>query len=102
MNNLMAASRTSSLPRSKVVPVTRLSDAEREQMFLLLTDYFENVTRPRFERDLLEKESALLLRDDAGTIKGFSTIMRASFAQPEWTSCSTTCAVARTRRSSSI
>lgn len=76
MNNLMTASRTSSLPRSEALPVTMLSDAEREQMFLLLTDYFQSVTRLRFERDLAEKESAVLLRDDAGTIKGFSTIMR--------------------------
>ncbi len=76
MNNLMSASRTSSLPRSEVVPVATLGDTEREQMFLLLTDYFEGVTRERFEADLAEKESVILLRDDAATIKGFTTIMR--------------------------
>jgi hypothetical protein len=76
MSNWMTVSRTSSLPRSEVVPVAALGEVEREQMFLLLTDYFEGVTRERFERDLAEKESAVLLRDEAGTIKGFSTIMR--------------------------
>ena len=76
MNNLMTVSRTSSLPHSEVVPVAALSAREREQMFLLLTDYFEGVTRERFESDLAEKDSAVLLRDKAGTIKGFTTIMR--------------------------
>lgn len=76
MNSLMTESRTSNLPHSEVVPVVALGAREREQMFLLLTDYFEGVTRQRFESDLAEKESAVLLRDDAGTIKGFSTIMR--------------------------
>ena len=76
MNNLMTVSRTSSLPHSEVVPVAALGAREREQMFLLLTDYFEGVTRERFESDLAEKDSAVLLRDEAGTIKGFTTIMR--------------------------
>src|ERR1043166_5038441 len=76
MNNLMAASPTSSLPLSEVVPARTLGEAEREQMFLLLSDYFDGVTRERFEVDLGEKESVILLRDQAGTIKGFTTMMR--------------------------
>jgi hypothetical protein len=76
MNNLMTVSHMSSLPRSEVVSVATLGDTEREQMFLLLSDYFDGVTRERFERDLAEKESAVLLRGETGAIKGFSTIMR--------------------------
>lgn len=76
MNNLMIASRTSSLPHSEVVPATALNAAEREQMFLLLSDYFDGVTRDHFETDLAEKESVVVLRDAVGTIKGFTTMMR--------------------------
>jgi len=76
MNNLMTASPTSSLPRSEVVPAATLGDTEREQMFLLLSDYFDGVARNRFDADLAEKESVILLRDGAGTIKGFTTMMR--------------------------
>lgn len=76
MNNLMTASRTSSLPRSEVRPSSALDGMAREQMFLLLTDYFDGVTRERFDADLAEKESVILLRDKTGAIKGFTTMMR--------------------------
>lgn len=76
MNNLMTASPTSSLPRSEVVPAATLNANEREQMFLLLADYFDGVTRGRFEADLAEKEAVILLRDAAETIKGFTTMLR--------------------------
>ena len=66
MNKLMTASPTSSLPRSEVVPAATLGDAEREQMFLLLSDYFDGVTRERFDADISEKESVILLREDHG------------------------------------
>jgi hypothetical protein len=46
-------------------------------MFELLRSYFCNVERAHFERDLAEKEFAVLIRDSAqGTIFGFSTLMR--------------------------
>jgi len=44
-------------------------------MHRLLRDHFEGVTREQFERDLNEKTAAVLLRDDAGTIRGFSTLL---------------------------
>ncbi|MEW5974961.1 MAG: hypothetical protein AB1898_04035 [Acidobacteriota bacterium] len=58
---------------------SELTEAERTQMLSLFSEYFENVTRAQFERDLSEKEWVLVLRSlPAGCIKGFSTLMRLS------------------------
>jgi hypothetical protein len=54
----------------------RLTLDERRQMYSLLRRYFESTTRARFEEDLREKESVIVLRDACGQIQGFSTLMR--------------------------
>lgn len=54
-----------------------LTPIERDRMYAVLVQYFVDVTRPRFERDLAEKEWAILLADTSqGQIQGFSTLMR--------------------------
>ncbi len=76
------ARRTSKSPRSDgalaggVRPVAALTGAERARMHALLGRYFEGVTRAGFEADLAEKDVAVLLRDAAGTVQGFSTLLR--------------------------
>jgi len=48
-------------------------------MFALLDVYFAGTERARFDDDLAEKETVLLLRDAAsGRVQGFSTLMRIS------------------------
>ncbi len=57
-----------------VVPVDRLSRPERARMYELLVDHFEGVTEAAFERDLREKQWAIVLRAcETGQIVGFST-----------------------------
>lgn len=63
-------------PRCDVVRVTELTRRDREAMFALYTTYFATTDRVTFERDLAEKESAVLLFDANGAIEGFSTLMR--------------------------
>ena len=53
-----------------------LTVAEREQMFALMADYYQNVAWGDFERDLLEKEWAIVMSDAHGRIRGFTTMMR--------------------------
>ena len=54
-----------------------LSNRERLEMCAILDRYFEGVTRDSFERDLIEKEWVVVLRDHAHfQIQGFSTLMR--------------------------
>jgi hypothetical protein len=60
-----------------VVPRAQLRVADRNRMYELLSTYFESTVRSRFEDDLAEKESAVVLRDSTnGMIQGFSTIAR--------------------------
>ena len=44
-------------------------------MFDLLGTFFAGVTRPTFERDLSEKSHAILLEDQDGCLRGFSTLL---------------------------
>jgi hypothetical protein len=53
-----------------------LTDAEREQMYQLMVDYYEHVDRSVFQRDLAEKEWAIVTADAGGAIRGFTTLMR--------------------------
>ena len=54
-----------------------LGPGQCERMHALLARYFANATRAGFERDLAEKEWAILLADAAsGELGGFSTLMR--------------------------
>jgi hypothetical protein len=45
-------------------------------MHALLAAHFGNASRAAFERDLDEKDVAVLLRDTSGTLRGFSTLLR--------------------------
>jgi hypothetical protein len=54
-----------------------LTPFERDRMYAVLSKYFDNVSRARFEEDLAEKEWVILLTDTSGgEIQGFSTLMR--------------------------
>ncbi len=54
----------------------QLNHDARQRMFELLNGFFENVARGPFEQDLNEKEWVFVFTDAAGTIQGFSTLMR--------------------------
>lgn len=61
--------------RGHVVPAADVTTHQREDMFLLLQDYYENVCRDVFEADLAEKQWVILLTDEARRVRGFSTQM---------------------------
>jgi hypothetical protein len=59
-----------------VAPRAGVTQAERDEMYGLLQTYFHGTDRDRFEADLREKHSVILLRDaQSGRIQGFSTLM---------------------------
>jgi hypothetical protein len=62
-------------------PRESLSVAEREEMFDLLTQHFEGVTRAQFEADLAEKNWVVQIERE-GRLLGFSTLLvcEAAFA----------------------
>src|SRR5262245_26225124 len=84
MRGLITASPTLKSPRfeigarltGQVKSVADLAGRERDEMYALLANYFANTTRGQFERDLAEKEWAILLCDvTTGAVQGFSTLM---------------------------
>jgi hypothetical protein len=59
---------------SETVPVDELGVAEKDAMYALLAENYENVNRPCFEADLFEKDCAILLHDAQDhALRGFST-----------------------------
>ena len=60
--------------RSRLVHREDLDGATREAMYRLLAGHFDGVTRERFGADLAEKTWVLLLEDDGG-LRGFSTLL---------------------------
>ncbi len=59
---------------AECVAVPELSRVDLWSMCALLDRNFEGVTRAGFERDLENKDHALLLRDEGGTLRGFTTL----------------------------
>jgi hypothetical protein len=66
---------TSSSARCDVIPRGALTAVDREEMFALFASFF-SADRQAFDRDLAEKDWVVLLRDDRGSIDGFSTLLR--------------------------
>jgi hypothetical protein len=52
-----------------------LAPAQAERMLDLLATFFEGVDRPTFAADLREKSHVILLEDEAGSLRGFSTLL---------------------------
>lgn len=65
---------TSGLEAEYVRP-SRLSLGERMSMYALMRHYYADITESQFTDDLMEKTHVILLRDDRGEIRGFSTLL---------------------------
>jgi hypothetical protein len=59
----------------RVVARQTLDTRTRDAMFSLLTAHFVGVDRTTFDRDLEDKSCAILLEDDTGDLRGFSTMV---------------------------
>ncbi len=59
----------------ELIPRAALTGRQSQAMFNLLRTCFEGVTRDRFDADLADKNWVILLRDDAGGIVGFTTLL---------------------------
>ena len=60
-----------------------LLETHREQMFDLLSTFFSGVDRATFAADLQEKSHVILLEDEAGALRGFSTLLVYRTAVPD-------------------
>jgi hypothetical protein len=73
--SIQATSEAAGHLEGRLVAREQLTAAERRAMHGLLDEHFEGVAADVFERDLAEKDWAVLLEDDAGRIRGFSTFV---------------------------
>lgn len=60
---------------TRLVRSAKLPYSERDAMYSLLNAHFEGVKREVFEADLDNKNWVILLKDEANTLKGFSTFL---------------------------
>lgn len=61
--------------RAETVSATRVTSSQRDTMFDLMSQYYDCMSRERFEEDLDAKDDVILLLDDeSGDVKGFSTL----------------------------
>jgi hypothetical protein len=58
----------------ELTATSEIAAPDREAMCALLEQHYLDVTRAQFERDLADKQWAILLRDDDGVVRGFSTL----------------------------
>jgi hypothetical protein len=65
---------------ASVVRPFELAKEDCAQMFLLMRQYYADITESRFSVDLFEKTHVILLRDPNGKIRGFSTLLTGEIA----------------------
>lgn len=63
-----------------VVPVDSLTDIDRTAMFATMEIVYDNLHRDSFERDLANKDEAIVLRSASGELVGFSTVRKVVLA----------------------
>jgi hypothetical protein len=71
MNSIAAAGRLT----GRFVPRQALDAGRVNSMFVLLRSHFIGVERQTFEHDLLQKNWVILLEDERGVLRGFSTLL---------------------------
>ena len=62
--------------RASIAIPRAIDAATRDAAFALFRAHYEGADRERFERDLAEKQRVILLRDERGTLRGFSTVLQ--------------------------
>lgn len=61
--------------KGNVFNISDLSESDLNTMFLLMSDYYDNIKKEKFFSDFKSKNNVIVLRDKNNVIKGFSTIV---------------------------
>ena len=72
---LAASAQPAARVEGRTVRRDELTAAQIAVMFDLLGTFFAGVTRPTFDQDLSEKSHVILLEDQHGCLRGFSTLL---------------------------
>ena len=60
---------------AKTVSLSHISPSMKEEMFILFSEYYDNIKKEKFLSDLEHKEKVIILRDRDNILRGFSTIL---------------------------
>ena len=60
---------------AKTVSLSHISPSMKDEMFILFSEYYDNIKKEKFLSDLEHKEKVILLRDRDKILRGFSTIV---------------------------
>ena len=60
--------------KGRTVPVKALSEEQARAMYLIMTEYYDNITEQNFYSDLSKKIDVILLCDENDMIHGFTTL----------------------------
>ena len=71
--------------KGDIVKINEISQSEIEEMYILMTEFYNNVEKDVFLKDFKEKDYCIILKDYKNSIKGFSTqkIMKFNFENEE-------------------
>lgn len=61
--------------KSSIMKINDLAEYDIEVMFDLMSEYYANLKKNNFFSDLEDKEDIIILKDNEGVIKGFSSII---------------------------
>ena len=59
--------------KGDIVKINEISQSEIEEMYILMTEFYNDVDKDVFLKDLKEKDYCIILKDDKNKVKGFST-----------------------------
>ena len=68
--------------QGRVIPRALVSARISDSMFSLLASHFSGVDRCAFQEDLADKDAVIVLEDDVGVLRGFSTLRVYQTAAP--------------------
>lgn len=60
--------------KSSIIKVSDLTEKNINTMFELMSEYFDNLKKENFISDFSKKEDVMIMKDENGEIKGFSTL----------------------------
>ena len=58
--------------KGDIVKINEISQSEIEEMYILMTEFYNDVDKDVFLKDLKEKDYCIILKDDKNKVKGFS------------------------------
>lgn len=59
--------------KGKIVSIDKISNKDIDEMYELMTKFYDNMEKDVFTMDFYNKDYCIILKDEKGNIKGFST-----------------------------